>query len=178
MQHEARRSGNSPYDSAADWIDYDALGLSGPDDLAAIAVEALTTVQLDREVYQLGLRGTIDPEAQPELAELFLAARRAMGERLQEPAPRAAWSRCSTSERYNTNATLAENLLFGAPRGETFDIDHLAAHPYVKQILAEAGLTEPLLEVGIKLADTMVELFADLPPDHEYFRQFSFINAG
>ena len=23
----------------------------------------------------------------------------------------------------------------------------------------------------------MVELFADLPPDHEYFRQFSFIGA-
>ena len=40
-RHEAARSGNSPYDSEADWIDYDALGLSGPDDLGAIAVEAL-----------------------------------------------------------------------------------------------------------------------------------------
>ena len=39
------------------------------------------------------------------------------------------------------------------------------------------GLTDPLVQVGFKLADTMVELFADLPPDHEYFRQFSFINA-
>jgi putative ABC transport system ATP-binding protein len=80
-------------------------------------------------------------------------------------------------ERYNTNATLAENLMFGAPRGEVLDMEHLAAHPYAQQVLAEAGLTEPLLEVGLKLADTMVELFADLPPDHEYFRQFSFISA-
>jgi len=58
-----------------------------------------------------------------------------------------------------------------------FDTEHLAAHPYAQQILAEAGLTERLLEVGIKVADTMVELFADLPPDHEYFRQLSFISA-
>jgi energy-coupling factor transporter ATP-binding protein EcfA2 len=124
----------------------------------------------------MGLRGTIDPELQPELAELFLAARRAMGERLREPRL-ARLVEVFDEERYNTNATLAENLLFGAPRGEVFDIDHLAAHPYVQQILAEAKLTEPLLQVGIKLADTMVELFADLPPDHEYFRQFSFISA-
>jgi len=99
-----------------------------------------------------------------------------MGERLREPRL-ARLVEVFDEERYNTNATLAENLLFGAPRGEVFDIDHLAAHPYVQQILAEAKLTEPLLQVGIKLADTMVELFADLPPDHEYFRQFSFINA-
>ena len=37
------------------------------------------------------------------------------------------------------------------------------------------GCCDELLEVGFRLAQTMVELFADLPPDHEYFRQFSFI---
>jgi ABC-type cobalamin/Fe3+-siderophores transport system ATPase subunit len=175
-RHEAKRSGNSPHDVAADWINYDALGLAGPDDLGALAVEALATVQLDRDVYQMGLRGTIDPEQQPELAELFLAARQAMGERLREPRL-ARLVEVFDEERYNANATLAENLLFGAPRGEAFDIDHLATHPYVKRIIAQAGLAEPLLEVGFKLADTMVELFADLPSDHEYFRQFSFISA-
>ncbi len=175
-RHEAKRSGNSPYDSVAEWINYEALGLAGPDDLAALAVEALTVVQFDRDVYQMGLRGTIDPEAQPELAELFLAARRAMGERLAEPRL-ARLVEVFDEERYNTNATLAENLMFGAPRVEVLDMEHLAAHPYAQRIIAEAGLTEPLLEVGLKLADTMVELFADLPPDHEYFRQFSFISA-
>ena len=49
--------------------------------------------------------------------------------------------------------------------------------PTCSRSSTEAGLTEPLLEVGLKLASTMVELFADLPPDHEYFRQFSFISA-
>jgi energy-coupling factor transporter ATP-binding protein EcfA2 len=79
--------------------------------------------------------------------------------------------------RYNSNATLAENLLFGAPTDATFAIDRLAAHPYVQQTLERAGLTDTLVGVGLKVAETMVELFVDLPPDHEYYRQFSFISA-
>jgi energy-coupling factor transporter ATP-binding protein EcfA2 len=56
-------------------------------------------------------------------------------------------------------------------------MERMAAHPYVQRILEQADLTTTLAEVGLKLASTMVELFADLPPDHEYFRQFSFIGA-
>ena len=124
----------------------------------------------------MGLRGTIDPEARPEVAAAILKARRATRARLADP----RFSRLVEVfdvARYNRNATVAENLLFGAPVDQTFDIDHLAAHPYVQQTLARAGLTDALLEVGLKVAATMVELFVDLPPDHEYFRQFSFISA-
>ena len=136
----------------------------------------MTTVRLDRDVYHMGLRGTIDPEAQPEVAAAVLEARRAMRARLEDPSL-GRLVEVFDPERYNSNATLAENLLFGAPVDETFDIDHLAAHPYVQQILDRAGLTDTLVEVGFKVAATMVELFVDLPPDHEYFRQFSFISA-
>ena len=34
-----------------------------------------------------------------------------------------------------------------------------------------------LLAMGLKIAETMVELFADLPPGHPFFEQFSFISA-
>ena len=37
------------------------------------------------------------------------------------------------------------------------------------------GLAGDLLKVGHKLAETMVELFSDLPPGHELFERFSFI---
>ena len=173
---EAERSGNLAFDSEADWIDYESAGLSGPEEVVPAAVRALAMVRLDRDVYHMGLRGTIDPDAQPEVAAAVLEARRAMRERLEDP----RFSRLVEMfdiERYNNNATLAENLLFGAPVDETFDIEHLAAHPYVQQILDRAGLTDTLVEVGLKVAATMVELFVDLPPDHEYFRQFSFIGA-
>jgi hypothetical protein len=124
----------------------------------------------------MGLRGTIDPDRHPELAASMLDARRTMGERLQDPRL-GRLVETFDPERYNTNATLAENLLFGSPIDETFEMEHLAAHPYVQRIIEQAGLTTTLADVGLKLASTMVELFADLPPDHEYFRQFSFIGA-
>jgi putative ABC transport system ATP-binding protein len=173
---ETERAGNLALDVEADWIDYAAAGLDGPEAAARAAVAALTMACLHGDVYQMGLRGTVDPETQPELAELILKARRAMRERLQEPRL-GRLVEAFDRERYNTNASLAENLLFGAPIGEQFDLENLAADPYVQRILTEAGLADTLAQVGHKLASTMVELFADLPPDHEYFRQFSFISA-
>ena len=62
---EAERSGNSPYDTEADWIDYAAAGVEDPAAIAAAAARVLSMVRLDRDVYQMGLRGTIDPEEQP-----------------------------------------------------------------------------------------------------------------
>ncbi|MBM3542580.1 MAG: ATP-binding cassette domain-containing protein, partial [Alphaproteobacteria bacterium] len=79
--------------------------------------------------------------------------------------------------RYNTNATVAENLMFGTPVGGAFDLERLAESPYVTRVLDTVGLTQDLLVMGRQVAATMVELFADLPPDHEFFRQFSFISA-
>jgi ABC-type iron transport system FetAB ATPase subunit len=44
-------------------------------------------------------------------------------------------------------------------------------------ILKAETLYDELVEIGRKLAMTMVELFAGLPPEHEFFEQFSFIAA-
>jgi putative ABC transport system ATP-binding protein len=173
---EAERSGNSPYDSEADWVDYGAAGIDDPQQIAAAAVRALGMVRLDRDVYQFGLRGTIDPDEQPEFATRILEARHTMGERLQDPRL-GRLVEVFDPDQYNSNATLAENLLFGSPIGEVFDIDHLATHPYVRRIIDQADLTTTLAKVGLELANTMVELFAELPPDHEYFTQYSFIGS-
>ena len=44
-------------------------------------------------------------------------------------------------------------------------------------VLDKAGLTEDLVRIGREVAETMVEMFADLPPGHEFFEQFSFISS-
>ena len=44
-------------------------------------------------------------------------------------------------------------------------------------MLDKLGLTEDLIEVGRQIAATMTEMFAGLPPDHEFFDQFSFISS-
>ncbi len=78
--------------------------------------------------------------------------------------------------QYNRNATLAENLLFGTPVGRTFDVENLPGNAYVRHVLRATGLDELLLRTGHKVAETMVELFSGLPPGHEFFAQYSFIN--
>jgi ABC-type phosphate transport system ATPase subunit len=80
-------------------------------------------------------------------------------------------------ERYNTNATVAENLLFGTPIGPVFDFEALADNNYVLSVLDKVGLTNDLLEIGRQVAAMMTEMFADLAPEHEFFEQFSFISA-
>ena len=56
-------------------------------------------------------------------------------------------------------------------------VEQLAENAYVRQVLESTGLTTRFMQVGYQLAATVVELFADLPPDHELFQQFSFVSA-
>ena len=78
---------------------------------------------------------------------------------------------------YNTNATMGENLLFGDTVGEAFNVDRLGENAYVLEVLEKVGLTERILQTGYDTAATMVEIFADVPPDHELFQQYSFVSA-
>ena len=173
---EAERSGNAIDALDVDWIDYAAAGAGGPDELVKVGLDVLEMVDLGTDVYQLGLRGTIDPVQQPELAEAILKARVALRERLQDPAI-APLIESFDRDAYNTNATVGENLLFGNPTGEAFHVERLAENEYVLTVLDKVGLTDTMLSIGYQVAATMVELFADLPPDHELFQQFSFISA-
>ncbi len=173
---EALASGNSAEDPAADWTDYAAAGVDGPDGLTAATLKALATASFDDDVYQLGLRGVIDPARDPELAARIMEARQAFRARLDDPAVAALveiWDRA----RYNDNATVAENLLFGTPVGDKFDLERIASNKYMLSVLDKVGLKDRFLAIGYDVAKTMVELFADLPPDHEFFQQFSFISS-
>ncbi|HET8727180.1 MAG TPA: ABC transporter ATP-binding protein [Alphaproteobacteria bacterium] len=174
---EALATGNTDFDIRADWIDYQAAGAAGPDDLAEKAIEALRAVDMEQDVYRMGLTGTIDPGRHADLAARILEARIAVRGRLGEDCEAARLVELFEADSYNTSATVAENLLFGTPVGPTFAHDRLAEHPYVLRILAETGLTDDFLRMGTKVAETMIELFADLPPGHEFFEQFSFISS-
>ena len=173
---EARRTGNSDADLDADWVDYEAAGTAPGEAMARRMTEVLAAVGLDEDLYALGLRGVVDPDAHPGLAERVLEARAALRSRLDAPGAAAPIEPFDV-DAYNINATLAENLLFGAPIGPAFAVENLAGHAFVRSVLAEAGLLERLEGVGLQAAKIMVELFADIDPGHELFAQFSFIDA-
>jgi putative ABC transport system ATP-binding protein len=173
---ESRRSGNIDLDLHADWIDYAAAGVADHDQLTQRIAEILDEVDFAADVYDLGLRGRIDPAANPQLAERLLEARYALARRL---AAEGITKLVETYDpgRYNANASVAENLLFGTPIGPVFDFEALADNAYVRSVLDDVGLSDDLVEAGRQIAATMTEMFADLPPGHEFFEQFSFISA-
>ena len=68
-------------------------------------------------------------------------------------------------------------MLFGTPKGNSFNAENIGTNAYVSEILERVGLKEEFIRIGKDVASTMVELFADLPSDHEYFSQYSFISS-
>jgi putative ABC transport system ATP-binding protein len=174
---EARLSGNIDLDINADWIDYEAAGVQDEHELIARAVELLRRVDLDEDVYGFGLRGKLEPKTHPDIAGRLLEARSALAQRLVEENITHLVEPFD-AERYNSNASVAENLLFGTPVGPAFDFDQLAQNTVVLRVLDKVGLTADLAIMGAEVAQTMIELFADLPPDHQFFEQYSFISAG
>ncbi|TVQ29682.1 MAG: ABC transporter ATP-binding protein [Geminicoccaceae bacterium] len=172
---EAKASGNSPFDGTADWVDYTAAGVADAKAIDAWLAEVATVVRLDQDLFALGLRGELGAAGAEALGPSLLEARRLVAERREADPKLARLIEGFDPERYNSNATVAENLLFGTPLDAAYELERLPENRFVLEVLAATGLDVRLRQAGYALAETMVELFADLPPDHEYYRQFSFI---
>ncbi|NIP48353.1 MAG: ATP-binding cassette domain-containing protein [Gammaproteobacteria bacterium] len=175
-RHEAQLSGNSDADLAADWIDYQAIGVGDPDGLVERTLQVLNISGMSDDVYQFGLQATLDPQANPELAARVLEARHALKQRLEDPEIGSLVDQFDR-DSYNDNLTVAENLMFGTPRDDSLQIDQLADNEYMRRVLEEARLTKPFLQIGRQIAEVMVDLFADVEADSHLFEQFSFISA-
>ena len=176
LRSESARAGNSIHDVRADWIDYAGAGVEDLESMNGRAIEVLSIVDMDDDIYQLGLQSSVDPSEAPELADGVLEARKMLRTRLADlkvahlidPFDRDA---------YNVNMTVAENLLFGTPKDRTFDPENLAGNAQVRKVLVDLGLMDDFVDIGRQVAGVMVDLFADVAPGSELFEQFSFISA-
>lgn len=173
---EANKSGNLDFDVNADWIDYARIGASGPKDVSPRLIHYLKVAGLEEDVFQIGLRQTVDPKKREGQTKKFLDARSLLRRRL---ADRAIDDLVEPFDRdkFNANASIAENILFGTPVGAAFTIDKLGSNPHVLAALDSVDLTRDFLGKGHRLAEIMVDLFQGLPPGHEFFERFSFISS-
>jgi len=176
MLIESQKSGNSPYDIGADWVDYASSGAADRAELLDRAVGVLADVELAHDVYQIGLQRTFDTAKYPELVSGVLQARAAIREHLKSPGMKGLVE-VFDIDKFNTNASVAQNILFGAPSDETFNVEALGGNPQIKAVLQQCDLTGTFLDIGAGVAKLMVELFHDLPPGHDFFERFSFIDS-
>lgn len=135
---EARLTGNSEDNYHANWVDLSEAGATDRETLNQQLIEILKVADLEDDIYRFGLRGVINPEEQPEVAARIMTARDALRERLADPAV-SQLIEPFDAEKYNTNASVAENILFGLPVGDAFDIERLAEHPFFARFSRRSG---------------------------------------
>lgn len=157
-------------------LNLEAAGATDADGLDDRVIDAMRVVGYQDEIYRLALDGFADKERQPALIERIVELRQAVQEELARAGATDLVAPFDPN-LYNEHATIGENLLFGVPLGDTFREQNLATNPFVRSILEAEGLTKPLSEMGLAIAETMVEIFSDVPPGHSLFERFSFIAA-
>ncbi len=174
--NEKKLADNSLFDLEAEWIDYARLGLSGEAELDGRIQKVLRMVVLHDEIRNLGLRGTISLDKRPELCKKLVEARGIFRERL-DSYQIAEFVEPFDPERYNTQATVGENLLFGTAVDPSFSETNLPSNAYVIEALSSDRLYERLLDMGKELAVTTIELFGELSIDNPFFDQLDYMSA-
>jgi putative ABC transport system ATP-binding protein len=129
-------------------------------------------VELSEDLFQLGLRTTIDAAHHGALIDAVLVARERLRGRFHEETY-AGLIEPFDRARYLHNATLGENLIFGAPLAPEFQGPELAHNRFVRRVLREAELEEPLIALGWEAWRNLAEVFGDLPAHHSFFASFS-----
>ena len=174
--NEARRAGNPELDVNSDWVDYVSAGVTGPDDLFKVVRPVLDAVLISQDILDMALRSTVVIETHADLTDRIVELRQALRKRLKKEDLDDLVVPFKLDE-YNPQATVGENLLFGSMRRPMMTNRKLAAHPYFRSVLRENDLYIDLYTMGLEIAANAVELFEDLPPDHPFFQQLTFMTA-
>jgi putative ABC transport system ATP-binding protein len=173
---EAVRAGNPDLDLAADWIDVTGYGAAGRDGLMAEVFAVLDAVTLTRDMLDLALRSNVDLAVHGELAAKTVAMRRQLRDELVRQGLDDLIVPFEPGA-YNPEATVIENLLFGNARASTLMAGAISTNGYFRAVLERRGLRDALFAMGTEIARNAIELFADLPPDHPFFQQLTFMTA-
>ncbi|MCW6510584.1 ABC transporter transmembrane domain-containing protein [Lichenifustis flavocetrariae] len=171
QRHKIIKSGSNSLDFEADWVDYEAAGATGPEDINERLQATLQVVDLEAEVVGFGLNRTLaEPTSEQEQA--FVEARASFRQKLEETGT-VHLIEPFDPERYNVQASIGENLIFGMPINEAYELRRLGSNTEMRKILADLRLDDTLFGMGRAIASTIMELFEGLEADNPLFEQLS-----
>lgn len=158
------------------WFQPAHLGLDTDQDVDSHLIKTLVDLDLEDDIYHYGLQGYVDPTTDQALMEQIIELRRAFREAVQtsdmtDIVEFFDWG------KYNSNLTVAENILFGTSRDMMLDLGMLHKNTLIHQLLDDSGLMDDILTMGHEVAGMMLELFAGVKPGSDLFERFSFIQA-
>jgi ABC-type multidrug transport system fused ATPase/permease subunit len=172
----AIRAGSSVYSVDDNWVDYSAIGIEDETQFNQRIHQLLAIVELDEDIYQYGLQSYVDQTQNADLPRRIMLARKQLRDLLSQPTYKRLVEPFD-HDSYNTNLTVAENLLFGTIYDDSIDSGSMADNPYIRKLLDQTELTDDFLSAGKQIAEIMLDLFSDVEPDSKLFEQFSFISS-
>ncbi len=174
QRHNIIQGRGNSLDLEADWVDYASAGVSGPDEVVPAMTRVLAVVDFESDVVGFGLsRQLIRPDTEVEAR--FVEARGIFRERLEE-AGLTQLVEPFDPDRYSTQASIAENLVFGTPVDGAMNLRVLGSHATLRKVLAAEKLDAELFDMGREIASTILELFEGLTADNPLFEQLSLMS--
>ncbi len=172
---ESRLSGNPDFDITGDWVDPAAVTAhTAEHGMLGAMISVLDVVQLTDQVLEFALFSTLDTSANPDLADQIVALRRDFQTELERRG-KANLVVPFDKDSYNAAAPVIDNLLFGVFT-EVKDPNGMAEGTAIfDKFIMDTGLGRMLFDMGLSMAQTTVELFDDLPPDHPFFARLSYM---
>jgi putative ABC transport system ATP-binding protein len=177
QRDEAEMTGNPPVSGESDWIDYALLGVDGPAGLNAAIIAALRTVRGYESVFQAGLSGRVGPYVDAGVEARIVQARGTIRDLLSARGLMGSVEPFD-HRRYNSLATIGENLMFGRATGGRFDLAHFARDPFARGLLEAEALIEPLTRIGLRIVETVLDITAELPPGSPLADRYSFVDTS
>jgi len=172
----AIHAGSSIHSLNDNWVDYAAIGIEDEAQFNQRVHQLLEMVELADDVYEYGLLSQVDQTQFADLPRRIMLARNQLRDLLGQSAYKRLVEPFD-QERYNTNLTVADNLLFGTIYDDSIDAGNLAENPYIRRVLDEGDLSDDFVTAGKQIAEIMLDLFSDVEPDSKLFEQFSFISS-
>ncbi|MEM9047304.1 MAG: ABC transporter ATP-binding protein/permease [Pseudomonadota bacterium] len=173
---EARATGNLPDSPDLDWVDYPRAGVADADEFDRRAVEILTALGLERELFARGLTISIDPGREPDLVATALNARASIAQpELYQALDDLVEGWDHT--RYLENYSLAENLFFGVPDAP-ISAHRMANDAALCRALRLAGVLDEVEDVGLEAARVLNGLTARLGKDTRLLDQIGLIEPS
>jgi ABC-type multidrug transport system fused ATPase/permease subunit len=121
------------------------------------------------DVLRFGLNAILTHDQDKELVDVLVRIRknfqRDYGEEL------ADYVEFFDEDRYLYHSNIAENLIFGTPNKDAYEIANLSKNEYFLDFLKQADLNRPLLSMGAEMAKQTVDILGNLPPDAVFFEQ-------
>ncbi|MGW8187818.1 MAG: ABC transporter ATP-binding protein, partial [Desulfobacterales bacterium] len=139
------------YSSAADESDLPGLNER---------IEALQQAALFIDVLDFGLSARFDPTTDEHLRKAVLDVRTQFRDKYAEET--RADIETYDERRYLYHSSVAENLLFGSAVESRFSENGLTRNDHFNQFLRQEELMEPLMGLGLRFADRILDIFGSL----------------